>query len=364
MELYDRVMRFIGDAGTDDFESLALAIFAHQFETIGDYRRVCERRGATPRTIDDWRRIPPVPTLAFKRADLCAGPPERVFLTTGTTQGRETRGRHSMPCLALYEAAAVAGMKQFLFPEIERMRLFTLVPAAGERPESSLAQMVDWALRDFGTPDCARFAGAGDFDFVGLRAGLRASEADGEPICLLTTTAALMHFLDDCNRRGESFRLTHGSRLMDTGGTKGTPRPLSRNGLLRAIWETLAIPGYFIVNEYGMTEMSSQFYDNVIRERHAGRFGRRHKAGPHWVRTRVLDPATLEDAGDRGSGVLCHTDLANAGSALVVLTEDVGGIVGDGFEIRGRIAGAEARGCSLALADFAPVDGQPKAAGH
>src|SRR5262249_30265129 len=144
----------------------------------------------------------------------------------------------------------------------------------------------------------------------------------------------------------------HSSRLMDTGGAKGTTRPLSRNGLLQAVWNTLAIPGYFVVNEYGMTELSSQFYDNVIRDRHHGRGTHRAKAGSHWTRTLVLDPGTLREVAGDARGVLCHIDLANAGTAVAVLTEDVGRRTRDGFEVVGRVEGAEARGCSLALAEF------------
>ena len=73
-------------------------------------------------------------------------------------------------------------------------------------------------------------------------------------------------------------------RIMDTGGDKGAPRRLSRNGLLHACWSTFAVPGYFVVNEYGMAELSSQFYDNVIAERFAGRHCARCKVGPHWSR--------------------------------------------------------------------------------
>ena len=66
----------------------------------------------------------------------------------------------------------------------------------------------------------------------------------------------------------------------------------------------------------------------------------------------LLDPATLREvpAGERG--VLCHVDLANAGTAVGVLTEDVGRLTRDGFEVLGRVEGTEARGCSLALAEF------------
>ncbi len=76
------------------------------------------------------------------------------------------------------------------------------------------------------------------------------------------------------------------------------------------------------------------------------------KNGPHWTRTRVVDPASLLAAPEGVSGLLCHFDLANAGTAMAILSEDVGRQTGDGFELLGRASGAEARGCSLALAEW------------
>ena len=37
---------------------------------------------------------------------------------------------------------------------------------------------------------------------------------------------------------------------------------------------------------------------------------------------------------------------------MAIQTDDVGYLTGDGFEIRGRAPGAEARGCALALDEF------------
>jgi hypothetical protein len=301
--------------------------------------------------VRDWRDIPPVPTLAFKNLDLCCGPAERVFVTSGTTQGAERRGRHTLPDLRLYHAAAVAGLREFLFPDVDAMRVLSLVPSPTERPDSSLAQMVAWAIEAFGAPGSAIFAAADRFDFAALADALRQSERDGGPVCIMTTTGALIRFFDHCREQRWSFRLPHGSRVMDTGGAKGA-RPMSPRGVLQAVWNTWAIPGYFVANEYGMTELSSQFYDNVIRDRYHGRDSRRAKAGPHWLRTLALDPGSLREVAPGQSGLLCHVDLANAGTALCVLTEDIGRVTADGIEILGRVPSAEARGCSLALADF------------
>jgi hypothetical protein len=352
-DLHDRVLGYIAAPDTSGFDSLALEIFAAQYAAIDAYRRVCDRRGRTPASVADWRDIPAVPTLAFKHATLRTGPAERVFLTTGTTQGAGQRGRHEMPDLRLYRASALAGLRTFLFPDVAAMRLLSLIWPGTERPESSLAQMADWALAEFGSPGSGCFLSGDHADFAGFVDALRASERDGEPAAILTTSGILLHFFDHCRDNGLVFRLPHGSRLMDTGGMKGAPRTMSRNGILRAVWETFAIPGYYIVNEYGMTEMASQFYDNVVRNRVAGHFAPRCKAGPPWVRTRTLDPGTLADTPAGETGLLCHFDLANAGSAACVLTEDIGRLVDDGFEIVGRATDAEARGCSLAAAELA-----------
>lgn len=350
--IHDEVLAYIANPAPERFAALALAVFEHQFASIPAYRAVCERRGATPDSVGDWRLVPPVPTLAFKYRQLCCAPPEHVFMTSGTTTGGERRGRHPMPDLRLYRAAALAGLRQFVLPDRHDIRIVSLIPPVQQRPESSLAQMVAWALEAFGAPESVVCAGDDRFDFDAGAAALRRSEADGAPVCIMTTTAGLLRFLDHCDRRGWTFRLPHGSRLMDTGGTKGAPRVLSRQGLLHGCWSAFAIPGYFVVNEYGMAELSSQFYDNVVRDRYHGLATRRAKTSPPWLRTRVLDPATLREVPDGDPGVLCHTDLANAGTALSVLTEDLGRLTADGLEITGRVAGAEARGCSLALAEF------------
>jgi hypothetical protein len=141
---------------------------------------------------------------------------------------------------------------------------------------------------------------------------------------------------------------------MDTGGQKGLDRPVSRAGFLRACWTHLGIPTYYCVNEYGMTELCSQRYDAVLRDRFDGdSLAPRRLVGPGWLRTRVLDPDTLRPVPAGATGLLCHHDLANAGSMSVVLTEDLGRTVGDdGIEVQGRVAGAMPRGCGLLLADL------------
>src|SRR5213594_2031182 len=96
-----------------DFEPWALRIFAHQFAGNAPYRAFCERRGLTPARVVRWEEVPAVPTAAFRRVDLACGPPEAVFRTSGTS-GAGARGRHLVPCLALYRASALATFAPFV----------------------------------------------------------------------------------------------------------------------------------------------------------------------------------------------------------------------------------------------------------
>ncbi len=350
--VYERVLSFIAAPESDDFGEIALAVFRHQFESCAPYRAYCESRDATPGLVGDWRAIPPVPIVAFKETDLCCGEPERVFLSTGTTAGPEKRSRHALPMLRLYRESAVAGLRRFLLPDIERIDMVSLIADATQQPDSSLAQMVAWAGEAGARSPIVYAVEDGQPRFDRLVEALRHSEATGEPLCIFTTTGALIHFFDWTRGERLEFRLPHGSRIMDTGGGKGAPRPVSRKGILHAIWSTFAIPGYFAVNEYGMAELSSQYYDSVIRDRFDGTHRKRRLLAPPWLRPLILDLRSLEPVEDGETGLICHFDIANAGTAMAICSEDLGVIEDGALRLIGRAPEAELRGCSLSSAEW------------
>ena len=80
------------NAGTptadDEFNSLALGIFAFQFKQNTAFANFCRSENRTPDTIINWREIPAVPTRAFKSLDLTVLPKvdrKTVFRSSGTT---------------------------------------------------------------------------------------------------------------------------------------------------------------------------------------------------------------------------------------------------------------------------------------
>ncbi|MBI2962399.1 MAG: long-chain fatty acid--CoA ligase [Deltaproteobacteria bacterium] len=337
------------------FGELALRVFRFQFERNEPYRRFCEQHGRTPQQVDGWTQIPAVPVSAFRHAELvCSGlPTGSVFLTSGTTQGVERRGRHHVPDPSIYRAVALDHFRRCVLPDGLRPRFLVLAPALAEQPQSSLCQMIEWLGADLGAAAPEVFIRGGEVCAEPLRERLREIEPTGEPVLLIGVTYAFLRFIDGCRADGVRFRLPYGSRIVDTGGTKGRSRPMSRNGLLRAFWETFGVPGYAVANEYGMTEMCSQFYDDAVLNHFRGRKRDRSKLAPPWVRTRLVSARSLAPVARGERGLLRHFDLANVGSVLALQTEDVGIETGEGFEVLGRAAGAEARGCALLLESFA-----------
>jgi hypothetical protein len=102
---------------------------------------------------------------------------------------------------------------------------------------------------------------------------------------------------------------------------------------------------------YGMTELSTQFYDK------GNDVCPSVKSGPHWIKTRVVNPLTGVAVAKGETGVLAHTDLANFNSVMTLLTEDSGIETDGGFLLLGRAAGAQAQGCSMAVDEFLKAAG-------
>jgi hypothetical protein len=324
------------------FEALALALFEHQYAHVAPYRRLCDALGRSPARVARWPEIPAVPTGAFKEARL-AGFPEgatvRVFRTSGSTL--ERRGELHLDTLELYDASLLETFPTFVCPDDERIRFLVLAPSSRDAPDSSLSYMFERALERRGAPGSRFLMGPKGWD---PDAVIEELSLAAEPLALVGTAFAFVHLLDALAARGTRLALPQGSRAMETGGFKGRSRELTREELHGGITHALGLGPGVIVNQYGMCELASQFYEPTLR---TGK-PTRSKRVPPWVRTRVVDPSTREDLPEGAAGLLVHYDLANTGSVLAVETSDLGRLVEGGFEVLGRAEGAEARGCSIA----------------
>jgi hypothetical protein len=327
MNLKSRLLEWMG-GGKGDFAELSLEVFRHQFSGNAAYRNYCEALGKTPDTITSWREIPAVPTDAFKLPGVALrGFPESEtighFLTSGTTT--ETKGKHEFRDLGLYEASVLGTWQLLGLPEIRRPWFFSQRPA--DNPHSSLVRM---------------------FEILSWRAvlpgGLWLIDSEGklqlekflpeQPAALLGTSLALLRACDEM----APLELPEGSWIFETGGSKGLRKSFTPAEVRARLSTHFGVPESRILNEYGMTELFSQFYKWGDAQTHTG---------PPWTGVRVTDVHTGEEAATGGIGYLEIIDLANLDTVAAIRTQDLAIAVGDReFILIGRDPAAIARGCS------------------
>jgi hypothetical protein len=332
------------------FDRLACDIFAHQLRWNAPYAAFARSRGITPGRLPQHAAdIPAVPAAAFKEAVLSTVDPAAAaiwFETSGTTAANA--GRHYLATTSLYEAALLAGFDRAMLADGARLRYLLLVPDPRKAPHSSLGFMMDRVAAARGDGRDERFVDGDTFDGEGFLRALDAAVADGADLCIAATAFALVAALATLDARGRRYALPAGSRVMETGGFKGRARVVERADLYAAVSNRLGVPAAAIVAEYGMTELSSQYYDSL--ESRSGT--QRYKTWPPWLRPIVVDPRGVPVAPGI-VGAIRHIDCANRSSAVAIETEDLGALTPAGLVLLGRDRGAKLRGCSLDAEDLA-----------
>jgi len=333
------ILRAITLRRVADFGDLALRICAHQLRYNAPYAHYCASLGVSlDRLPSNWMSIPPVPAAAFREAALCTfdpGAAALTFRTSGTTA--KASGLHYMEYATLYDAALLAGFgDRFADVPMEHVPFMLLVPDPASHPHSSLGYMMQRVARTYGNGKREWYVDGNSLDIDRFLRDAQTAGASGRPVFVASTAFALVALIDGLRERAVRLELPAGSAIMETGGFKGRIRSIAREQFYRDLEETFGVPQSAIVSEYGMTELSSQYYDD----------GRGVKRGPPWLRSYAVDengkhvPAGVV-------GALVHVDLANRSSCIAIQTEDLGAVADGGVILIGRDQGAELRGCSL-----------------
>jgi len=394
------------DAGCDTFDTLVREAFAYQVSHIAPVRALAAARGIGPDDVHTWRDVPAVPALAYKSQDLLPDDvdPARVLTfrssgtlsrtgsraaaggTTGTLPGEARRSVHRHPFPSLYRETIDAAFPGSCLPRrsglhtsspgaegspgadrspgaepalSDAVPMLSLIPARADVPDSSLSFMVNHVLERWGAAGSATVLGPAGLNADAAAAWVRAAGGPGNsagptgpvdrtggepprPCLVLATGLALAGWLERLEEADTVCPLPPGSVVFETGGSKGRSHALGRAELLAAVARRLAVPPERVVREYGMTELTSQLYTRVLTGGDPDLF-----MPPPWARVHVLDPETLDEAAPGTLGLVAIFDLANLGSAVHLLTEDLGVLEEGGLRLAGRARGAALRGCSL-----------------
>lgn len=338
----------------ETFDALACDLARFQAEHAAGFARLCHARGIAPSAFVSASEIPPVPTDAFKLTrvatfDARSATSASIELkTSGTTIG--ARGTHAMRDPSTYDAGAVAFGRHWLARDLKpgtTMPVVVLAPPPSAMPDSSLGRMCAHFVAAFGEASTPSETWLIDGDVIDVGAfdmRVATALARQEPMLVLATSFALVHLLEALGE--DTFALPQGSRVMQTGGYKGKSREIPADVLRRELARVFSIPERSIVSEYGMTELSSQFYEQTLFDPAAEH---NRYAEPPWARVIPVDPETLSPVPDGELGIAKIIDLLNVDSAVAILTQDRVRRVGTSFELHGRAPGAPPRGCSIAI---------------
>ena len=354
--LHERALGFVrafeaGEASPEPFDALATDLARFQATHVAGYSRLCRARGAVPAAFRVAADAPAVPTEAFRVSRVATFPEELTkitFRTSGTTIG--ARGTHAMRRPSTYDAAALAFGRWALVggtPELPvPSPVLILAPSPAELPDSSLSHMMQLFANAFGgaptTDDY--FIRDGVLELADLDARVAKALVVNQGVLLLGTSFAFVHLLDAVGDAG--FRLPAGSRAMQTGGFKGKSREVDAATLRADLARAFEVDPRAIVSEYGMTELSSQFYEGTLRD---ATLPPGVYQEPPWARVVPVDPESLEPVAPGEDGIARIEDLMNVDSAFAVLAADRVRRVAGGFELLGRWPGAAPRGCSIAV---------------
>ncbi|MGN7864861.1 LuxE/PaaK family acyltransferase [Chryseobacterium sp. 22458] len=315
----------------EDFLNAALATFRYQYENVEIYRKFVDFLKVNPNEVSRLDKIPFLPIEMFKNHQILDKnvTADLFFQSSGTTQ--MNLSKHFIADPELYEDSIYKSFEQFI-GKPEDFVFLGLLPSYLERQNSSLIHMVDYLMKKSDKPENGYFL-YNHADLFGLLNQLK-----DRKVILFGVSFALLDFLDYCHseRGGEPLNSLENLVVIETGGMKGRKEEMTKDELLKILQDGFQTDK--IYSEYSMTELLSQAYS----------LGNNEYECPNWMRIMVRnaeDPLAYEKEGR--TGAINIIDLANTHSCSFIATQDLGKILGDKFQVLGRIDHSDIRGCSL-----------------
>ncbi|SIS79980.1 Acyl-protein synthetase, LuxE [Chryseobacterium ureilyticum] len=313
-----------------DFLNASLKTFRYQYENVEIYRKFVDFLNINPDEVDSLVKIPFLPIEMFKNHQILDEnvTTDLFFQSSGTTQ--MNLSKHFIADPVLYEESIYKSFEQFI-GKPEDFIFLGLLPSYLEKQNSSLIYMVDYLMKKSSKPENGYFLyNHGElFDLL--------NTLQDKKVILFGVSFALLDFLDYCQaERNESLNFLENLIVIETGGMKGRKEEMTKDELLKILQEGFKTDK--IYSEYSMTELLSQAYS----------LGNNEYNCPNWMRIMIRnaeDPFSYEKEGR--TGAVNIIDLANTHSCSFIATQDLGKILGEKFQVLGRIDHSDIRGCSL-----------------
>lgn len=281
----------------------------------------------------------------------------RIFRSSGTTQAERSLSSFSSDGLFLYKLSAVLGFCYLLEQSpfrVNHLKGYSLIPPVSSWPDSSLAQMIEWlgeyfeltylptdrgpenALKQiFATKKRPAWVFGTAFHFINLLDELETLEKNEDK-----SDEFIKKFKDDVAKN---------LLIIETGGTKGRSRELSRETLYKSLTSELGISGVNIASEYGMCELASQAWSQHI-DKSLAPWDQPFRFLAHVGLSVTRFNHVVKSS---GTGSLVVTDPLRIDLPHPLRTQDICELNSDGtFKIINRVPKTSLKGCSLNAETF------------
>ena len=388
-DLYKKICLFIQDEKLNSFELarefnlLALELFSYQSRANPVYRKISQLASQlTKREPSVFSEIPLLAISLFKSEQIFSLEQEQVskiFYSSGTTQKNRSRHFLSEKELSLYQVSLYKNFKRaFMLSEefsSQKTRYLALTESQQDKPNNSLVYMFDYLrakLFKINDPKECFLLENLNFRFELLESSIERAFLESKQILLVGTSLLFKSLLEQLRlKKIKQLVLPKDSAIMQTGGFKNEKETISPARLKQELGSFFALRPEKILDQYGMSETGTQFYDyyeinkslnkktnkNFNKENNeennkknnSSNFVYREKLIPHWCQIRILDPRNLKrELPVFETGLIAIYDLTNLDSCAFILTEDLGfKTTQNTFQVVGRVAQADLKGCSL-----------------
>jgi hypothetical protein len=319
-----------------DFEAIALDMFQFTWTHNPLYRQYVELLQIDAESVNTLAKIPFLPIELFKNHRVQTGnaPVLFDFESSGTTG--QIPSKHPVSDPGFYQLQSKRIFEQQYGP-LTDYHIFALLPSYLERSTSSLVFMMDYFIKESGSPIAGFFLN----QYEELVSQIKKALLTDRKVWVMGVTFGLLDWIDS----GQDFAFWQDAVaqgrivVMETGGMKGRREEWIRDRVHDFMKSATGLPN--IASEYGMTELFSQAYavsDGIFTPGISMRLQLRE----------VTDPFAKVTQAGRVGGIQI-IDLANIDSCPFIETRDLGSMEEDGirFKVLGRFDNSEIRGCNL-----------------
>jgi long-chain-fatty-acid---luciferin-component ligase len=315
------------------------------------YARLCQARGFTPDQIQDTRdlkRVPLVPSSAFKHQALLSVPPESIVkncLSSGTQGTVSTVPRDDLTLQRFFGSARHLAALLIGLPE--RGTVFNLGPDSDEAGDLWFAYVMGilellYPARNYLSGDT--FAARQLIDDL-------ASLDEGMTPILVGPPALFAVLAEEAQDSGVPLRLAEAEGFAVTAGgwKKYDGISIQPQVLASRLTTALGLAGPHRVRDaFNMVELNTVLFECEHHRKHV----------PPWLHVSARDPGSLDILPPGATGVLAWLDPTATSYPAFLLSDDFGlidttacacGRLGASVTITRRVRRVESRGCALKI---------------